>query len=94
MEKITLKPERVFKQFAVINTIPRPSKKEEKMIEFLRKFGADRNLETIVDEVGNVLIRKGATPGYENRETVILQSHIDMVCEKRGDVEIDFEKDP
>ena len=78
----------------MINAIPRPSKKEEKMIEYLKEFGKKRNLETIVDETGNVLIRKAATPGYENRKTIILQSHMDMVCEKLPEVNIDFEKDP
>ncbi|MBQ7421684.1 MAG: aminoacyl-histidine dipeptidase [Prevotella sp.] len=88
-----LKPARVFEQFAKINTIPRPSKREEKMIEYLKAFGKSHNLETIVDETGNVLIRKLATPGHEHRKTVILQSHMDMVCEKLVDIEFDFEKD-
>ena len=70
-----LKPARVFEQFAKINQIPRPSKHEEQMIAYLKKFGADHGLETIVDETGNVLIRKPATKGYENRATTILQSH-------------------
>ncbi|MBO4826549.1 MAG: aminoacyl-histidine dipeptidase [Prevotella sp.] len=89
-----LKPARVFEQFAKINEIPRPSKREEKMIEYLKQFGESRNLETVVDETGNVIIRKPATKGHENRKTVILQSHMDMVCEKLVDVEIDFDKDP
>ena len=74
MNKNKLNPACVFEQFAKINTIPRPSKHEEKMIAFLKEFGESRGLETIVDETGNVLIRKNATPGYENRETIILQS--------------------
>lgn len=94
MSKTELKPACVFEQFAKINEIPRPSKREEKMIEFLRNFGASHNLETIVDETGNVLIRKGATPGYENAETIILQSHMDMVCEKLPSSNIDFDNDP
>ena len=77
MEKNELKPSCVFEQFAKINQIPRPSKHEEKMIEFLKDFGASRNLETNVDKTGNVIIRKPATPGYEDRETIILQSHMD-----------------
>ena len=93
MNKNDLKPARVFEQFAKINQIPRPSKHEEQMIEYLKEFGKSHNLETIVDETGNVLIRKAATPGYENCETVILQSHMDMVCDKLVDVEIDFSKD-
>ena len=94
MNNIELKPSCVFEQFAKINKIPRPSKHEEKMIEFLKDFGESHNLETVVDETGNVLIRKPATPGFENRETVILQSHMDMVCDKLVDVDINFEKDP
>ena len=93
MANIELKPACVFEQFAKINAIPRPSKKEEKMIEYLKGFGESRGLETIVDETGNVLIRKAATPGMEDRQTVILQSHMDMVCEKLPEVDIDFEKD-
>ena len=93
MNSNELKPKSVFEQFARINTIPRPSKREEKMIAYLRQWGESHGLETIVDETGNVLIRKGATPGYENRKTVILQSHMDMVCDKLVDVEFDFDKD-
>lgn len=93
MEKNLLKPASVFEQFAKINTIPRPSKREEKMIEYLKEFGQQHNLETKVDETGNVLIYKPATPGYENRPTVILQSHMDMVCDKLIDVDFDFDTD-
>ena len=93
MEKKELKPALVFEQFAKINEIPRPSKHEEKMIDYLRKFGESHHLETLVDETGNVLIRKPATPGYENRATTILQSHMDMVCDKLVDVDFDFSKD-
>lgn len=94
MEKIELKPASVFEHFAQINKIPRPSKHEEKMIEYLKNFGEARNLETIVDETGNVVIRKKASKGYENKKTLILQSHMDMVCEKLVDKEINFEEDP
>jgi dipeptidase D len=94
METNTLKPERVFEQFRIINSIPRPSKKEEKMIEYLKSFGEERGLDTQVDETGNVIIRKPATKGFEGRSTIILQSHMDMVCEKLPEVEIDFKKDP
>lgn len=89
-----LEPVCVFEHFSKINAIPRPSKHEEQMIEYLKEFGRERGLETIVDETGNVKISKPATPGYENRKTVILQSHMDMVCEKLVDVDIDFTKDP
>lgn len=93
MANVELKPARVFEQFAKINQIPRPSKHEEQMIEYLKAFGEEHGLETIVDETGNVLIRKGATPGMENKPTVVLQSHMDMVCDKLVDVEFDFHKD-
>ncbi len=93
MNNNELKPKAVFEQFAKINTIPRPSKREEKMIDYLCQWGKDHGLETIVDETGNVLIRKGATPGFENRKTVILQSHMDMVCDKLVDLDFDFDHD-
>ena len=89
-----MKPAIVFEQFAKINEIPRPSKREEIMIAYLRQWGESRGLATNVDETGNVIIRKPATMGYENRKTVILQSHMDMVCDKLVDVEFDFDKDP
>ena len=93
MDKTSLQPQSVFKCFAQVNQIPRPSKKEEKMIEFLLDFGKKLGLETKRDEAGNVLIRKPATPGFEDRQAIILQSHMDMVCEKNRDVEFDFSKD-
>lgn len=93
MNKSELKPAAVFEQFAKINEIPRPSKREEKIIEYLKSFGESHGLDTHVDETGNVIIRKAATPGYENRKTVILQSHMDMVCDKLVDVEFDFDND-
>jgi dipeptidase D len=93
MNKSALKPASVFEQFAKINGIPRPSKREEKMIEYLKNWGESHGLETKVDETGNVLIRKSATKGYENKKTVILQSHMDMVCDKLVDVDFDFDKD-
>lgn len=94
MENIQLKPARVFEQFAKINEIPRPSKHEEKMIEYLVEFGKSRNLDTKVDKTGNVLISKPATKGMENVPTVVIQSHMDMVCDKLVDYEIDFFNDP
>lgn len=94
MDKNELKPQCVFEQFARINEIPRPSKHEEKMIEFLKDFGNGLKLETEVDETGNVIIRKPASKGYENRKTLILQSHMDMVCEKNGDSNHNFDTDP
>ena len=93
MNKDELRPARVFEQFARINEIPRPSKHEEQMIDYLKGFGKSHGLETVVDKTGNVLIRKPATPGMEKRPTIIPQSHMDMVCEKLVDTEFDFEKD-
>ena len=93
MNKSELKPAVVFEQFAKINEIPRPSKREEKMIDYLKNWGESHGLETNVDETGNVIIRKPATKGMENRKTVILQSHMDMVCDKLVDVDFDFDKD-
>ena len=93
MNKSELKPAVVFEQFAKINEIPRPSKREEKMIEYLKDFGKSHGLETVVDEVGNVIIRKGATPGYEDCKTIILQSHMDMVCDCLPELTIDFDKE-
>ncbi len=93
MEKIELKPAAVFEMFARINKVPRPSKREEKMIAFLKDFGESLGLETKVDETGNVLIRKPASAGMEQKPAVILQSHMDMVCEKNNDVEFNFDTD-
>ena len=93
MSKIELKPSCVFEEFAKINQIPRPSKREEKMIEYLKNWGESHQLDTRVDETGNVIIRKPATPGMEDRKTVILHCYFDMVCDKLVDVEFDFDKD-
>ena len=90
----TLQPERLWKEFYEICQIPHPSKKEEKMIAYLQEFGKRHNLETRTDAAGNVLICKPATPGYENRKKVILQSHMDMVCEKNNDTQHNFDTDP
>lgn len=94
MDRTELKPASVFHYFDEICQVPRPSKKEEKIIEYLKAFGKKHNLETKFDEVGNVLIKKPATKGKEHLQTVVLQSHVDMVCEKNSDVEHDFLKDP
>lgn len=93
MNEITLQPACIFKCFAQVNQIPRPSKKEEKMIDFLLEFGRKLNLDTRRDDVGNVIIRKPATPGMEDCQTIVLQSHMDMVCEKNKDVSFDFTRD-
>lgn len=89
-----LMPNDLWSNFYSLTQIPRPSKSEQKVIEFVKKFGQDLNLETIVDEVGNVVIRKPATKGMENLKGVILQSHLDMVPQKNSDKDHDFEKDP
>lgn len=95
MSEITkLKPTLVWEQFDAITKVPRPSKREGKIIEFLVDFARKHNLEYKKDATGNVVMRVPATPGYENRPTVILQSHMDMVCEKNSDVEFDFDNDP
>jgi len=89
-----LQPTAVWQYFEEICQVPRPSKKEEKIIDFLLNFGNTNNLNTKRDEIGNVLISKPATSGMENRKPVILQSHIDMVCEKNNDVTFNFDTDP
>ncbi|MFA5648090.1 MAG: aminoacyl-histidine dipeptidase [Bacteroidales bacterium] len=89
-----LKPVEVWKYFAEILEIPRPSKKESQIIAYLLEFGKKHNLETLTDEAGNVLIRKPGTKGMENRMSVVMQSHMDMVCEKNSDVSHDFNTDP
>lgn len=91
---LNLKPEAIWKNFYELTQIPRPSKKEEKVRAFLKKFGEDLGLETIVDEIGNVIIKKPATEGMEDRKGVILQGHMDMVPQKNADTDHDFEKDP
>ena len=89
-----LKPEKVWSYFEEICQIPRPSKKEEKITEYLMEFGKKHNLKTKKDKVGNVIIKKPATKGKEDLKPIVLQSHIDMVCEKNSDVKHDFENDP
>lgn len=89
-----LTPKAIWNYFYEITQIPRPSKKEEKIIAYLLEFGKTHNLETKTDKIGNVLISKPATAGMENRKTVILQSHLDMVCEKNNDTNFNFDTDP
>ncbi len=90
----TLEPSLLWNFFHDINQIPRPSKKEEKVIAYLKEFSAKHKLESKTDAAGNVLICKPATSGYENRKMIILQSHMDMVCEKNSDTEFNFDIDP
>ena len=92
-EIVNLEPRLVWEQFEAITRVPRPSKKEGKIISFLVDFATKHGIEYRKDAIGNVVMRKPATPGYEDRPTVILQAHMDMVCEKNSDVEFDFERD-
>lgn len=89
-----IQPRELFKYFDEILRIPRPSKQEERIVQYLMDFGEKHGLDTQRDEIGNVLIRKPATPGHEHKKSVVLQSHVDMVCEKNSDVSHDFSKDP
>jgi dipeptidase D len=93
-EILKLNPEKVWKCFQQLLNIPRPSKKEEKVVAFMKKYGEDLGLQTLVDDVGNVIIRKPASPGMENRLGVILQGHLDMVPQKNSDTDHNFETDP
>ena len=86
-----LDPSEIWNHFADLNAVPRASKKEEQVIEFMVNFGKQLNLETIVDEVGNVIIRKSATQGMENRKPIVMQSHLDMVHQKNNDTIFDFD---
>ena len=89
-----LEPKNVFYFFEEISRIPRPSYKEEKISNYLVNFAKERNLEVYQDDLKNVIIIKEATKGYEDVEPIILQGHMDMVCEKEPDCTIDFENDP
>ncbi len=86
-----LEPKQLWNKFADLNAVPRASKKEEQVIAFMKDFGKKLNLETIEDEVGNVIIKKPATSGMEDRETIVMQSHLDMVHQKNADTHFDFE---
>ena len=88
----SLEPRALWNNFADLNAIPRPSKKEQRVIAFAKAFGEKLNLPTYVDEVGNVIIKKPATKGMENRQAIILQSHLDMVHQKNSDTTFDFDK--
>lgn len=91
---LQLAPQNVWKHFYSLTRIPRPSGHVEQVTEFLVNFGKELGLESFTDEVGNVIIRKPATPGMENRRGVILQAHMDMVPQKNNDTVHDFTKDP
>ncbi|NNK55486.1 MAG: aminoacyl-histidine dipeptidase [Flavobacteriaceae bacterium] len=86
-----LEPQQVWNNFADLNAVPRASKKEERVIAFMKKFGEDLGLETEVDHIGNVIIRKPATTGMEGKKAIVMQSHLDMVHQKNNDTEFDFD---
>lgn len=86
-----LQPKALWNKFADLNAVPRPSKKEERVIAFMKNFGESLKLETLVDHIGNVIIRKPATPGLEDRKMLVMQSHLDMVHQKNGDTDFDFD---
>lgn len=86
-----LEPKQLWNKFADLNAVPRPSKKEERVIAFMMDFGKKLGLETINDEVGNVIIKKPASAGMENRKTIVMQSHLDMVHQKNNDTVFDFD---
>ncbi|MEH6537394.1 MAG: aminoacyl-histidine dipeptidase [Psychroserpens sp.] len=86
-----LEPKQLWNKFADLNAVPRPSKKEERVIKFMKDFGVGLGLETIEDEVGNVIIKKPATLGMEDRKTIVMQSHLDMVHQKNNDTVFDFD---
>jgi dipeptidase D len=87
-----LEPKDLWNKFADLNAVPRPSKKEDRVIEFMKNFGNALGLETFEDEIRNVIIRKAATYGMENRKKVVLQGHLDMVHQKNNDTDFDFDK--
>ncbi|HLT34263.1 MAG TPA: aminoacyl-histidine dipeptidase [Aquaticitalea sp.] len=86
-----LQPKALWNKFADLNEVPRPSKKEERVIAFMKDFGKNLGLETIEDKVGNVIIRKPATKGMEDRKPIVMQSHLDMVHQKNNDTDFDFD---
>lgn len=86
-----LEPKELWNKFADLNAVPRPSKKEERVIAFMVDFGKALNLETLQDKTGNVIIRKPATPGMEKRKSIVLQAHLDMVHQKNEDTEFNFD---
>lgn len=88
-----LEPKAIWENFADLNEVPRPSKKEERVIQFMVDFGNKLGLETATDKIGNIIIKKPATEGMEDRQTVILQSHVDMVHQKNNATEFDFDKE-
>jgi dipeptidase D len=92
MDFSNIEPKALWQHFAALNAVPRPSKKEERVIAFMKNFGEKLGLETIIDRIGNVIIKKAASAGMEDRQTVILQSHLDMVHQKNANTVFDFDQ--
>ena len=90
-EILNLEPQAMWTNFAGLNAVPRPSKQEQRVIAFIKDFGNSLGLETLEDEVGNVIIRKPASPGMEDRVTIVLQGHLDMVHQKNADTDFNFD---
>jgi len=86
-----IEPKELWTNFAALNAVPRPSKKEERVIQFMKEYGESLGLETMVDHIGNVIIKKPATAGMEDRQTIVMQSHLDMVHQKNADTVFDFD---
>ncbi len=86
-----LEPKQLWNKFADLNEVPRPSKKEERVIKFMKDFGNNLGLETLEDEVGNVIIKKSASSGMDDRKPIVMQSHLDMVHQKNNDTDFDFD---
>ena len=91
---LKLAPKGVWEEFKGILNVPRPSKKEEKMVAYLEKWAKDHKIEYIKEKCGNIIMNVPATKGMEDRAIIVLQAHMDMVCEKNSDKVHDFEKDP
>lgn len=87
----SLEPQAMWANFAALNAVPRASKKEERVIQFMVDFGKGLGLDTVTDDIGNVIIKKPATAGMENKQTIVMQSHLDMVHQKNGDTTFDFD---
>ena len=88
-----LEPKQLWNKFADLNAVPRPSKKEERVIQFMVDFGKNLGLEVVIDPVQNVIIKKPATKGMENRKTIVMQSHLDMVHQKNNETVFDFDSE-
>ena len=88
-----LEPKALWNHFADVNAIPRASKKEDKIIRFMQEFAMKHDLDFLVDEIGNVIIKKPATRGWEEKPTIALQGHLDMVHQKNAETMFDFEKE-